>query len=357
MAQKTNSTTLVKKQAKTKLVQSPLDKIKKEFAKLLTDIEKLKRESETRDAKLTEIRRRIQSEINPLMAQVLEMRLEMNDLLERQIADKSFSRREKRTLTDLLFYNCDILERVFGQNMMEVRLKYMTKRERKEFDEIEEVGQILEDLFEEADKQQHAQPDDEDSPKKKRGRKKKMPEPDAVEPHVKKKLDLQRYIRSLYLQLAKRIHPDLEQDEEKKHQRTTLMQHVTTAYQHLDLYELLKAQKELLDMEESEHLEKSLEAENQEMEQLRQYIKILKNQQREIQSDHFTQNFFSPDAALLRKFSGSFQTLEKAFEREKKVFRKEMDKIKEVRSMLGNQNDAREYLEMIKDLPTLEGYF
>ncbi|MBC7923550.1 MAG: hypothetical protein H7Z75_20940, partial [Ferruginibacter sp.] len=101
---------LVRKPGRPKRIETPLEKLRKEFARLLGGIEKLKKEAQEREVRLGEIRRRIQNEIKPLLSEVMEMRLEMNALLERKLADKSFSRREKRTLIDLLFYNCDILE-------------------------------------------------------------------------------------------------------------------------------------------------------------------------------------------------------------------------------------------------------
>ncbi|MBC7922007.1 MAG: hypothetical protein H7Z75_13070 [Ferruginibacter sp.] len=295
-----------------------------------------------------------------MLSEVMEMRLEMNALLERKLADKSFSRREKRTLIDLLFYNCDILEGLFGRDMSEVRLRHLTKRERQQYEETE-AGDPFDDFFEQAKKQAADAAPDNDPPPSKRGRKKKTtgdgPQPDPVNPQVKKKLDLQRHLRSLYLTLAKLIHPDLEPDEEKKRQRTELMQKITTAYHHLDLYELLRARRDLLQIEATETQPKDPETENAEAEQLRQYVQILKNQRQEMESTHFMQNFLSPDNALLHRFHHPQQPLDKVFDKEKKVLKKEMDKIRELRKILNHEEDARQYLEMVRNLHSLSDYF
>ncbi|MES2734214.1 MAG: hypothetical protein V4714_20875 [Bacteroidota bacterium] len=371
-AQNSNDNALVKKPGKTKLVETPLDKAKKEFSRLLNSIEKLKQEAETREASLTSIKNRIQQEIKPLMDQTLSVRLEINQALESNLADKSFSRKEKKTLVELLFYNCALLEEMFGQDMTEVRLRHMTAREKREYEEeMEQAGdieQILNDFFGGVTPggNPFGQPEEAEQPKKKQGRKRKptadsspedSPQPDAIDPQVKKKLDLQRYMRSLYLSLVKSIHPDLEQDEEKKWRRTELMQKVSVAYQHLDLYELLKARKELLEIEESEHLEKSLEIENKELDQLKQYIKILKSQQQEIQSAHYTQRIFSPDAALLRKFIVPNQSTDKVMDKEKKKYKKEVKRIIEIQQILMGRAGIHQYLAFVHDLPYLEGYF
>ena len=349
---------LVRKPGRPKRVETPLEKLKKEFTRLLGGIEKLKQEAQEREARLSEIRRRIRDEIKPLMSQVAKMRLEMNELLEKKLADKSFSRREKRTLIDLLFYNCDILERLFGLDMTEVRLRHLTKRERQQFET--EEAEPSDDSFESGQPRADAAPEDEPPPNK-RGRKKKTtgdgPQPDPVSPQVKKKLDLQRHLRSLYLTLAKLIHPDLEPDEEKKRQRTELMQKITTAYHHLDLYELLRARRDLLHTEVTESATKDPETENAEAEQLRQYVQILKSQRQEMESAHFMQNFLSPDTALLHRFHHPQQPLDKVFDKEKKVLKKEMDKISELRKILNHEEDARQYLEMVRDLHSLSGYF
>jgi hypothetical protein len=67
--------------------------------------------------------------------------------------------------------------------------------------------------------------------------------------------DLQKKnIRSIYLSLAKMLHPDLETDESLKFDREELMKKVTAAYQEKDLHTLLKLEIEIIH-KQSENLD------------------------------------------------------------------------------------------------------
>lgn len=82
--------------------------------------------------------------------------------------------------------------------------------------------------------------------------------------------------RSIYTQLAKLLHPDTEQDETKRDQKTEIMKRVTNAYAANDLYELLKIQIEV------EQLQKDALA-NSSDEVMETYIAVLKKQVKEIE--------------------------------------------------------------------------
>jgi succinate dehydrogenase flavin-adding protein (antitoxin of CptAB toxin-antitoxin module) len=371
MAQSASDKNTLTRPAKAKRIVTPLDKAKQEFSRLLDQVDQLKKESQTRENQLQEVRRRIQTELQPMLKEVIELRLALNELLESKIAEKGFNRQDKQTLTDLLFYNCDLLEQEFGHDMTEIRLRYLTKSEKKQYEQMGAVEDLFNAFFEEAQKQyagggeNNAREDSRtENGQKKNARKRKAgpaetPQPDPVDPTVKKKLDLQRYIRSLYLTLVKNIHPDLEQDPGKKQQRTDLMQKVTHAYQQLDLYELLKARKELLEIDEENAPFPDSRSESEELDQLKQYIRILKSQQQEIQSEQFTQSHFSPDAVLLRKFYHPLrpEATEKAFKKEVNVFKKEMKKIRQVQETFEEKEKIRQFLEKVRGLRSLKTTF
>lgn len=340
--------------------ETPLDKYKREFSTLLSTVERLKRENELREWQLREVRTRIDKEIKPLHHQIAEMRLALNELLERKMGEAEFSRREKKTLRELLFYNCEILE-AYGMDMSETIERNLTKAEKKQQQKNDAVFLDLEDglndFFDRMEEKAQAQ-GERKSKKSKKEPEPETPPPIEIDPELKSKLDLQRHIRSLYLSLVKSIHPDLEPDTEKRVRRTEIMQHVTSAYQRLDLYELLKAKNELLAIEEEE-LESAIskEAEKAELEQLKQFIHILKKQQRELVDLQFQQDSFSSDGALLRKFYGSKNNLDKQFDREKKQFLHEINKIKQLRIILTDSREIRQYLDIVQDADSIEGYF
>jgi hypothetical protein len=96
-------------------------------------------------------------------------------------------------------------------------------------------------------------------------------------------------IRSIYLSLAKVLHPDTELDENEKHQKEALMKRVTVAYQENNLQELLKLELEWIHQQSigMEHI-----AENK----LKIYVEVLEEQARNL--DHeYVQMTRTPDLA------------------------------------------------------------
>ena len=85
-------------------------------------------------------------------------------------------------------------------------------------------------------------------------------------------------IRSIYITLAKILHPDTEADVEKKLEKEELMKKVTVAYDQKDLTTLLKLEMEWVH-KTSEHLEKLTE------DKLKIYISTLKQQVMELQNE------------------------------------------------------------------------
>ena len=85
-------------------------------------------------------------------------------------------------------------------------------------------------------------------------------------------------IRSIYITLAKILHPDTETDDEKKLEKEELMKKVTVAYDQKDLTTLLRLEMEWVH-KTSEHLEKLTE------EKLKIYISTLKQQVMELQNE------------------------------------------------------------------------
>ena len=85
-------------------------------------------------------------------------------------------------------------------------------------------------------------------------------------------------IASIYKQLAKVLHPDLEQDDARRQQKVRLMQELTAAYHDRDLHTLLRLELEWIRREESD-LDRLTE------EKLAIYNQVLKDQIAELKSD------------------------------------------------------------------------
>jgi hypothetical protein len=85
-------------------------------------------------------------------------------------------------------------------------------------------------------------------------------------------------IASIYKQLAKVLHPDLEPDAERKQAKGTLMQELTAAYRNNDLHTLLRLEMEWIEREEGD-VERLTE------EKLSIYNQVLKEQVSELERE------------------------------------------------------------------------
>lgn len=101
-------------------------------------------------------------------------------------------------------------------------------------------------------------------------------------------------ISTIYRQLAKAFHPDLEQDVEKKAEKEVLMKQLTSAYEANDLHSLLKLELEWIHREE-EHLNELTN------EKLTIYNAVLKEQVQELEQEKFML-FQNPRYMALNKY-------------------------------------------------------
>ena len=85
-------------------------------------------------------------------------------------------------------------------------------------------------------------------------------------------------LATIYRQLAKVLHPDLEPDPERKQRKSALMQDLTTAYRNNDLHSLLRLELEWIEREEGD-LERLTD------EKLAVYNHVLKEQVDELQRE------------------------------------------------------------------------
>jgi DNA-binding transcriptional regulator YbjK len=113
----------------------------------------------------------------------------------------------------------------------------------------------------------------------------------------KKSIDAlkQKNISSIYKQLAKLFHPDLELDEEKKTQKVLLMQELTAAYESKDLYALLNLELKWLQTD-GDYLDKL------EDDKLAAYLQLLKEQFNELNTQKNNIPFQSQYATLINEF-------------------------------------------------------
>jgi hypothetical protein len=132
-------------------------------------------------------------------------------------------------------------------------------------------------------------------------------------------------IASLYKQLARIFHPDLEQDAEKKLEKEDLMKQLTVAYEKGDLHTLLRLELEWLQKEE-DNLDKLSD------EKLKIYNQALKEQIEELEEEiHFSTEH--PRYLPLQRYAQIFdiESLDLKYEKEKleqKYIEMEKDMVK-----------------------------
>ena len=111
-----------------------------------------------------------------------------------------------------------------------------------------------------------------------------------------KPFDTAQALRILYTRLAKDLHPDLEQNEQRKIEKNNVMRRLTEAYKNEDLYELLQIQFEH-NADNSENYTDALPEE-----QLRVINETLLTQIKKLQEDYKEMTVFGEDAILYRQF-------------------------------------------------------
>lgn len=151
----------------------------------------------------------------------------------------------------------------------------------------------------------------------------------------------QKNISTIYKQLAKLFHPDLEQDEERKIEKEVLMKELTAAYEAKNLHTLLMLELKWIH-NENDHLETLSE------EKLSVYLQILREQARDLE---YEANSISdqPRYSVLidvcgfgvqhapietvRQHLGELQQIEAAFEKDLKDFQSP-NALKHIKEML-----------------------
>ena len=146
-------------------------------------------------------------------------------------------------------------------------------------------------------------------------------------------LKLAQTLKSLYTKLAKKLHPDLEADEEKKREKTEQMQHITFCYKNGDVFELLRlaVEHDCTDFE-------SFEAQD-----LEEITLLLKKQARALEKSlaHFETE---EDATLYHAFCRGGKVDYGAIEEQKKMILFECGRVKADLEKFASESALRNYL-------------
>jgi len=233
-----------------------LSKSQKQFNKYIATIEATMLEIEQWQAFLPVYHQYIANKLTPLEVQLRERRIAMVRLLDRHLDGKALSRMQRKKALDVL---SNILGGLLDQEESAELIQLHDKYSGVSFEESQEqdseiIRTLADDIFGirlgEADsiealmQQFHRKARErEEKRKEKRDRKK------AGKKQTKKAVEqagaiqnATRAVRDIYRKLASELHPDREQDPQRRAELTKLMQQANRAYDDSDLLALLKLQ-------------------------------------------------------------------------------------------------------------------
>ncbi len=279
-----------------------LSKIQAKFNTLVLEIENLKKHKIELETNIKNVEIKYRKQIIPLATQGTDKMLELLDNINDAYDNFKLTKKEMEAVSRyMLNHVVDYLEADQFDEAQTERLKaYYEKYSGYNFEEIEgnalnNKAEMFEKMF--GIKVDPEQMNDEEyvenlrkemfekfgandpnssngsGPKKEKKKTKKQLEKENLEKEAED--NLKKDARSIYTQLAKLLHPDLEQDEILREQKSEIMKRVTNAYSSNDLYELLQIQLEVqqLDNEKLFNVSDDL---------MKNYVQILQKQVNEL---------------------------------------------------------------------------
>jgi hypothetical protein len=293
-----------KRESSLKIVvkgQKQLSKNQQLFNKLTQRIERLEKDIIREDQKLDKLLKTHGKEIIPLQNKVANSRIQLAKTLEKAAGKFKFSMNQSEKLRDTIVSLCNEAfadiepspeQEAFYDKWSDVSYKDeidLSKEEAKEvfsgfvnemfgidfnlndFDDSPEGFARLQEKVKEQFEQAQTRGQQKNRKKTKKQQVKEVTE--KAEAELKNKS-----IRSIYITLAKILHPDTEQDTELKTHKEEILKKVTVAYEQKDLATLLKLEMEWVH-QTAEHLEQITD------DRLKIYISVLKQQVAELEQE------------------------------------------------------------------------
>ncbi len=309
--------------------QPELPDWQRSFNHYIEQIRDLKTRMNKAESRLRDAETRIQREINPMIAQIIEHKITFVKILDEAYEKGFFRGSRKERIRELIQLRALELVHKHGRDELEkISRKYSDDPFERFSDAFDSAEETISSLFESLFGEQEAKSacsfwDEEEEEPRFRVKKRFTKEADQ----------LQKMLRTLYTRLVKRLHPDREQDEAKREEKTLIMQAVTQAYEARDWFELLRLQNEYL--KEDSALVESLSPEqiqhlNQELHE--QYIQL------EREWDELTR--FGDSGFIYRRFCSEHEGEgDRKFAIEKARLQKELVKLRdELESILENRD-------------------
>jgi hypothetical protein len=248
----------------------PLTKNQRAFNRLVAKVEGLRTRLETERRRLDTALVFHAEHLRPRVERAIALRKELIRTLMPFLSDRRVSRRDKQTLCSILSDQlADVLAHDEGEMEDDLRALFeqlegidLTQLEQEEMDEArtaieamfaeqgvtidlsgfrqgmteEEIAAAAAQMAAHAERQAQEAACRRDRPGRQKSRRELKAEERAAEMEQLRKSS----IGAVYRRLAKVLHPDLEQDAERRERKSAVMQQVTAAYAENDLHTLLR---------------------------------------------------------------------------------------------------------------------
>jgi len=212
------------------------------FRAAVQQVEGLRQRLQELQTEQAEARRRYWQQVGPVARAVVEARRALFGPLEEALLLPYFSRAEERQITEFIVGNARSLHNRFGEDTADIVLKYAPSR-RAAAEADTDTSSAEEQQPEFTPDPNSAMPPHEQAAAHARVRRKTKAQKAQEAAEKTARAEQQQLLsntKTLYRQLARTHHPDLERDPATQEQKTALMQRITEAYEANDLYTLLQ---------------------------------------------------------------------------------------------------------------------
>ena len=208
------------------------------FRQAILDVENLRERLRDLRAEQAETRRRYWQQVGPAATAVVAARRGLFPSLEEALLLGYFSRLEEEQITELILGNARALEERFGEDEAAIIRKYTPAGHHRTPNKASKgSGPAGSNAEPDSTLTPHEQAAAARARRKTKAQRQQEAEAQAV--HAAQK-QLESNTKTIYHQLARTHHPDLERDPEKQAGKTAQMQRVIEAYEADDLYTLLQ---------------------------------------------------------------------------------------------------------------------
>ncbi|MGY2132152.1 J domain-containing protein [Hymenobacter sp. HD11105] len=294
------------------------------FREAVQQVEGLRQRLRDLQTEQAEARRRYWQQVGPAARAVVEARQTLFAPLENALLLHFFSRAEEQQITGVIIGNAHALQERFGEDAADILLKYAPQSR------AAQPKSGTSDAAEANAGFDSTLPPHEQAAEQARARRKTKAQKaqEAVEKAARE--EEQRLLsntKTLYRQLARTHHPDLERNPDAQQHKTALMQRITEAYEANDLYTLLQL------------LSKSAPTDHADDDVLTRYTQALRQQQTELKQQ-LNELKYGPSKVL----SSTGKKQEAELRQLKRYLRAEADYVQHVARLIQEPEGLREVL-------------